>query len=138
MGRKIQEKLLVISTIVLLYAVMQLLGITCPIKYITGVSCAGCGMSRAWISLLCFDIHRAFSYHPLFWLPPIAVVLYLLRNKFSKRTNKVFIIVFCMIFVAVYLYRLIYCSSSVVVFAPKEGILYKLYIMLQRSICGLL
>lgn len=37
-----------------------------PYKYITGISCAGCGMTRAWIALLHFDINTAFMYHPLF------------------------------------------------------------------------
>lgn len=48
------------------YAVMELAGITCPIRYLTGISCAGCGMSRAWISLLRLDAASAFAYHPLF------------------------------------------------------------------------
>ena len=34
------------AAVVILYAIMYSLGITCPIKWLTGVSCAGCGMTR--------------------------------------------------------------------------------------------
>lgn len=36
-----------IAVVVLLYLVLEGFGITCPIKFLTGISCAGCGMSRA-------------------------------------------------------------------------------------------
>ena len=39
-----------IAAVVILYIVLECFGITCPIKFITGVSCAGCGMSRAWLA----------------------------------------------------------------------------------------
>ena len=58
-----------VAAVVVLYVILESFGVTCPIKYITGISCAGCGMSRAWISLLHFNIHDAFMYHPLFFLP---------------------------------------------------------------------
>ena len=44
--------------IVLFYVVIESLGVTCPILYLTGISCAGCGMSRAWLSLLRGDCWR--------------------------------------------------------------------------------
>ena len=36
-----------VATVVVLYVIIESFGVTCPIKYITGISCAGCGMSRA-------------------------------------------------------------------------------------------
>ena len=60
-----------VAAVVVLYVILESFGVTCPIKYITGISCAGCGMSRAWIALLHFNIHEAFMYHPLFFLPPV-------------------------------------------------------------------
>lgn len=41
-----------VAAVVVLYVILESFGVTCPIKYITGISCAGCGMSRAWIALL--------------------------------------------------------------------------------------
>ena len=49
-----------ISAVVILYIFLECFGITCPIKFITGVSCAGCGMSRAWLACLRFDFKKAF------------------------------------------------------------------------------
>ena len=68
-----------ICTIAGFYLFLELvLGVTCPILYFTGISCAGCGMSRAWMCLLHLDFAGAFYYHPLFWIPGVgaACLLY--------------------------------------------------------------
>ena len=66
-----------VAAVVVLYVILESFGVTCPIKYITGISCAGCGMSRAWMAFLQLDIAKAFAYHPLFWLVPIAGIVLL-------------------------------------------------------------
>ena len=58
-----------LAAVALFYIVIESLGVTCPILFLTGISCAGCGMSRAWLSLLRLDLAGAFAFHPLFWLP---------------------------------------------------------------------
>ena len=45
--------------------------IPCIFLTLTGRSCAGCGMTRAWLSVLRLDFAAAFAYHPLFWSVPI-------------------------------------------------------------------
>ena len=67
----IKDNFKFILIIACFYILLECVGITCPIKFITGISCAGCGMSRAWISLLKLDLKNAFYYHPLFWSVPI-------------------------------------------------------------------
>ena len=62
-----------LAGIVLFYVLLESLGVTCPIRFLTGISCAGCGMSRAWLSLLRLDLAGALYYHPLFWLPWVSV-----------------------------------------------------------------
>ena len=79
-----------VAAVVVLYVILESFGVTCPIKYITGISCAGCGMSRAWISLLHFNIHDAFMYHPLFFLPPVVVIVMLLKSKINIKFYKIF------------------------------------------------
>ena len=59
--------ILAIAVVVLLYLFLEGFGITCPIKFLTGISCAGCGMSRAWIAVFHLDFARAFYFHPLFF-----------------------------------------------------------------------
>lgn len=55
--------------------VLYLIGVGCPIKFMTGVSCPGCGMTRAWLELARGHLAAAFAYHPLFWAVPAVVVL---------------------------------------------------------------
>ena len=55
-----------LAAVALFYIVIESLGVTCPILFLTGISCAGCGMSRAWLSLLRLDLAGAFAFHPLF------------------------------------------------------------------------
>ena len=52
MKKKLKEYIAPILAVAGLYAVMEAVGITCPIKFLTGISCMGCGMSRAWMAVL--------------------------------------------------------------------------------------
>ena len=92
-----------VAAVVVLYVILESFGVTCPIKYITGISCAGCGMSRAWIALLHFNIHEAFMYHPLFFLPPVVVIVMLLKSKINIKSYKIFMFTMAGAFVIVYL-----------------------------------
>ena len=110
-----------VAAVVVLYVILESFGVTCPIKYITGISCAGCGMSRAWISLLHFNIHDAFMYHPLFFLPPIVVIVMLLKSKINIKFYKI-----AGAFVIVYLYRMFIGDGNVVVFEPQNNIVFRI------------
>ena len=110
MGGKLRSvrggTLLAVAGLVLVYALLGRMGITCPILFLSGVSCAGCGMTRAWISLLMGDLAAAVSYHPLFWVPPLGVVLWLFESYLPRRTVAVLIWVGCALFFLVYLLRM--------------------------------
>ncbi len=109
-------------TLVLFYGFLQLIGITCPIKFVTGVSCAGCGMTRAWLALLLHgDIRLAWTFHPLFWLVPVAGGFYLFRNHFSEEVQKVLLWGIVAIAMAVYLGRMLNPGDEIVVFHPMDG-----------------
>ena len=112
-----------VAAVVVLYVILESFGVTCPIKYITGISCAGCGMSRAWISLLHFNIHDAFMYHPLFFLPPVVVIVMLLKSKINIKIYKIFMFTMAGAFVIVYLYRMFIGTGDIVVFEPQNNIL---------------
>ena len=97
----------------------------CPIRLLTGVSCAGCGMTRAWLCALRLDFRQAFYYHPLFPLPAVAVLLWLCRKKlppaFLRGCMYTMIGVFCI----VYVYRLFWGDGAVVVFDPRNGLILR-------------
>ena len=80
----LKEKLFncgLLLVIVILFAVFK---IPCVFKQLFGVACFGCGMTRAYISLLWFDIAAAFSFHPMFWSVPVLLVFYLFDGKIFK------------------------------------------------------
>ena len=122
--QKYQVLIIIAVAVVLFYTVMSALGITCPVKYLTGVSCPGCGMTRACLSALRFDFSAAFYYHPL-WIviPPLAVLLIFL---WAKRKKKAFFAVLALFFLAligVYLYRLFFTETDIVVWEIEKGII---------------
>lgn len=121
-----KEIICAVTAVVVLYTAMESIGITCPIKFITGISCAGCGMSRAWMAFLHLDIAKAFAYHPLFWLVPIAVIVLLCKSKINIKIYKIFMFTIAGAFVIVYLYRMFIGDGNVVVFEPQNNIVFRI------------
>ena len=122
-----------LAAIILFYLVIESLGVTCPILYLTGISCAGCGMSRAWLSLLRWDLAAAFAYHPLFWLPVPAAVVLMFRRRIPERLWKGFWGTVCGLFVLVYLFRLFSPEDQIVVFQPSQGLIARLASILLQT-----
>lgn len=129
-----KEGFWVLAVIGAFYLFLELIGITCPILYMTGISCAGCGMSRAWLSLLRLDVAAAFSYHPLFLLPIPSVVLLLFRQRFPKWVFRWGMGIICALFLAVYLYRLLFLEDRIVVFAPDQGLIGRIILSLTNML----
>lgn len=115
-----------ILVIAAFYAVMELAGITCPIRFLTGVSCAGCGMSRAWLALLRLDLSAAFTYHPLFLLPVPAALVLLFRHRLPKALVGWVLGIAGGLFLVVYVVRMLRPEDTVVVFAPETGLMWRL------------
>lgn len=108
-GEKLTKKLLLILFGLLLLAGYALVCGKCIIKAFTGIPCPGCGMSRAYGCLLHLDLAGAFYYHPLFWAIPI-IFAFAIACSFgiikNKRIIMSFSLVFTVLFLAVYVYRL--------------------------------
>lgn len=135
MNKTWKRELGVVAVIVGFYAVLFALGVTCPIKFITGVSCPGCGMTRAWLCLLSGKFALAFHYHPLVWLPPVALAVYLFRKKLPKWAVNCSLAVAGGLFCGVYLFRLLdRCAPEVVSFAPETGAMVRLVAALLTKI----
>ena len=120
------------SLVVLLYvAASYIFDLPCPIKYFTGISCMGCGMTRACISVLRLDLAGAFYYHPLWIMLPFAVILlFVFRNK-RKAYNAISAVCIALFF-AVYVYR-IAIGSPVLGLDIRDGVIYR-YILALFSI----
>ena len=59
----------------------------CLLKDIFHTPCPSCGMSRAYFSVLMLDFEKAFAFHPLFWIFPVAVGFGFLAAFDKKRTK---------------------------------------------------
>lgn len=118
-----KEWLGLVVSVIIISILLDLTGVGCPIRYVTGISCAGCGMTRAWKSVLHLDFMRAFYYHPLYWAVPIMGGLYLVRNRFRKKQVKVIFGIFVAMFCLVYLIRLCDRNNTVVTAEVRSGLL---------------
>ena len=68
------------------------LALPCPIRFLTGIPCPGCGMSRAWLAVLQLDIAAAFSYHPMFWVLPVLALFILYDCAVFRRMRTNYLI----------------------------------------------
>lgn len=121
-----------ILMIALFYAVIEMMGVTCPIRFLTGISCAGCGMSRAWLALLRLDFGAAARYHPLFWLPALAAAVFLFRKHIPVQIKKGMAAVACILFLIVYIIRMMEPSDLIVTCSLRDGMLYRIL----SGLCG--
>lgn len=105
-----------IIPVIILYVFFYFIKIGCPIKFITGISCAGCGMTRAWYQVLFLHFDTAFYYHPLFWIVPLFIIfLYCFNRGFISKKMFNYIIIFTtMVFAIVYIYRLFDPNDTIV------------------------
>lgn len=86
-------------------------------------------MTRAWRSLFHLDFIAAFHYHPLFWLPIPALILFLLHHHHSIKPQifRLGIILICGLFLLVYLFRLLNPNDLIVVWNPRQGLLARIF-----------
>ncbi len=108
---KVRSALSLLLTLAAAFAALWVTGIGCPVRFVTGVACPGCGLTRAWIAALHFNLHAALAYHPLFWLVPVVFVLAALHARVESvpahRVTKALLAVAAAAFLALWLMRLL-------------------------------
>lgn len=95
----------------------------CPVRYFFGVSCPGCGMTRAWLHLLRLDFSGAFHCHPLFWTAPFIAAAFLFDDRIHPKIFRWLAIAAAALFIAVYTVRLIWFPGDIVVWEPENGMI---------------
>lgn len=126
--KDIVKNVISILTIVLIYMFfLRYTQIGCPIRFLFGIPCMGCGMTRAIIALLSMDFEKAIYYHPLVFLVPVIIILICIEDKLvvirKQLVQKIWIIIIISFFIT-YLIRLIF-SNSVVQINIKDGFIYQ-------------
>lgn len=80
-----KTKLLFTAGYLLVVALLYLLRFPCVFQALFGVSCPGCGMTRAMIAALQLRFREAFAYHPMFWSMPILYLYFLLDDGIFRK-----------------------------------------------------
>lgn len=82
------------------FLVLALVGLClygCPFSRLFGLSCPGCGLTRAWLCFFRGQWQEAFSYHLLF-LPMPPMLFLLIHRRVPPLADKRFLDVFLSIF----------------------------------------
>ena len=79
-------KISVTLFVAVVVGIMVGFSLPCPFVKFLHIPCLGCGMSRAWLSVLRLDFAAAFDYHLMFWsVPPMVVCFWLNWEPFTKK-----------------------------------------------------
>ena len=123
--QKIVSAITAFLAVSLLYLVFHLTGIGCPIRFLTGISCPGCGMTRAVLFFLQFRFADAFHYHPLVFLLPVGILIFLLKRHIPGRIYRFLTVTAIILFIAVYLLRMCIIPNNIVFFHPANGFFFR-------------
>lgn len=81
----------IVGLVIMFWAMDRLFHTVCPLRFITGVPCPGCGITRAFLKVLHLDLVGATRMHP-FWIPVLLLavcyiaVRYLVADE-ARRDN---------------------------------------------------
>lgn len=100
----------------------------CMFYNYTSIPCPACGMTRAFKSLLSFDIMKAFWYHPLF---PLVILFPYIYVKMDKRL----IYIIGTLFIVTWIIRLILLFPHTSPMVPNtSAYLYKVFMYIKGLI----
>ena len=102
-----REDLRILLLLAAAVLVMYLTGIGCPIRFLTGIPCAGCGMSRALLELARGHLTEALQYHPLCVLMPAGLLLWLFRRSLPQKLLQGICAGAVLLFLVVYIFRIL-------------------------------
>lgn len=88
------------------YIIMWKTGITCVFLHFTGIPCPGCGMTRAFLSVIRLDFLGALRYNPLIFCMPY-VFAYIFFEFKNKKMHKRILTVIGIIAVIHWLYQVV-------------------------------
>ena len=99
------ELLILVVSIVASYLLIFFLDIGCPINKIFGIECAGCGLTRMFLSIFKFNFYQAFRFNPCMFILLVFFILYfiyvivckLLHKKYFKIGLKTAIVIVVLI-----------------------------------------
>ena len=126
--RRYKAVISLVLTLALYCAISMVLHIPCPIVWLTGVSCPGCGITRACLSLCRLDFAKALYYNPsIFFVLPAAVLIVVFSLKKMVKARKTVVILAAAGMVLVYICRMAVLHSPVLELDPRNGVIPRLW-----------
>lgn len=110
----------------------------CPFRYLLGISCPGCGMTRALLACLRLDFSSAFSFHPLFFLLPIFLLGYYLEPWINWKNTRIVLVLFAFAFLGIYLMRLLVWHDPIVAWHLESGLFSRILLSVPEILQALL
>ena len=123
------------------YLILAAVGRGCPIRLMTGIPCPGCGLSRAYLSLLHLDLAGAFAYHPMFWAVPLLILGCLWYDRRKSSWAMCLLILIAAGFMITYFWRLAAKDpaltsdlSSGLIYQAVSGLLHLVRLLINRGL----
>lgn len=104
---------------------LYFLGIGCPTRFLTGISCPGCGMTRAVMQILKLDFNKAFYFHPMVFSLPIIAILFIKKDKINPVILNSLLVIIIVLFMIVYVMRLLDINDEIVYADIERSFVYK-------------
>ena len=83
-----KEHLVVFLSLIFSYFLFIIFDIGCLLNKIFGIECAGCGVTRMFLSILKFDFYQAFRFNPFVFVFLIVSLLYFIYVLVCKLIKK--------------------------------------------------
>lgn len=82
--KNLKEKAVFTLAFCALISVLWIFQTPCIIKYITGIPCPGCYITRGVLAAFRFDFVAAWNYHPMFWSIPVLYLYFIFDGSLFK------------------------------------------------------
>ena len=122
-----KEEIAVTTVFLAICAFYSVIGIGCPIKWLTGISCAGCGMTRAVLCAVRLRFREAFYYHPMFGILPVCAAAFFFRESIPEKVKKYMAWSVIACFLTVYVWRLFDPDCQVITCCVDDGLIVRLW-----------
>lgn len=82
---QLRQKLLLTALAAAVVLAVWRFQLPCVYRFLLGVRCPGCGMTRAVMAALRLDFAAAFGYHWMFWSVPVGYLYFLFDGRLLGR-----------------------------------------------------
>ena len=111
---------------IVLILFLLLLFYKCPIQSVTGLPCPGCNMKTSLYYLLHFKFSLSLYYHVLL-IPTLIVFVVGIVNYKNEQRVKGILIVWCILMIVYYMYRMIVYFPNSPMMYSKENLIYFIF-----------